>query len=274
MRYSYITVADPSIASVTREQYKTSFLLKGLKKGTTSIKMEVDLFGLHDEVTYPVYVGTQPESQNNNGNNNNNGTSMGTSSRPELRSWQPHIASNPFGDVSDSGKYYYNSVYWAVDNGITAGVGNNNFGPNQVCSRAQIVTFLSKCVGYRETGTFRYQEFSDVPLTSYFAGPVRWAVWQDITAGIGNGQFGSNNPCTRAQIVTFLWKTNRSPRNDGNTGFSDVPSDKFYAQAVKWAVANGITSGTGNGQFSPNAPCTRAQCVTFLYKAFSKYLSY
>lgn len=109
--------------------------------------------------------------------------------------------------------------------------------------------------------------FTDVPDTAYYAGAVNWAVAKKITEGIGNNLFGPNDPCTRAQIVTFLWRAAGSPGPKTMSGFSDVPADSYYAKAVAWAVENGITGGTGDGKFSPDAICTRAQAVTFLYRA-------
>ena len=109
--------------------------------------------------------------------------------------------------------------------------------------------------------------FTDVHDTAYYAEAVNWAVAKKITEGVGNKLFGSNDPCTRAQIVTFLWRAAGSPGPKTMSGFSDVPADSYYAKAVAWAVENGITGGTGDGKFSPDATCTRAQAVTFLYRA-------
>ena len=112
------------------------------------------------------------------------------------------------------------------------------------------------------------QIFKDVPANAYYYEAVKWAQEKGITGGIGNGLFGPNDPCTRAQIVTFLWRAAGSPapKNTG-TAFGDVKPGSFYEQAVAWAVENGITGGTGEGMFSPDATCTRAQSVTFLYRA-------
>jgi len=112
--------------------------------------------------------------------------------------------------------------------------------------------------------------FADVPANSYYADAVLWAAKNGITGGIGNGLFGSNQPCTRAQIVTFLWRAAGSPEPKSMSSFSDVSADSYYAKAVAWAVENGITTGTGDGKFSPDATCTRAQSVTFLFRAIGK----
>ena len=112
--------------------------------------------------------------------------------------------------------------------------------------------------------------FADVPANSYYADAVLWAAKNGITGGIGNGLFGPNQPCTRAQIVTFLWRAAGSPEPKAMSSFADVSTDAYYAKAVAWAVENGITTGTGDGKFSPDATCTRAQSVTFLFRAIGK----
>ena len=109
--------------------------------------------------------------------------------------------------------------------------------------------------------------FLDVPDSAYYAEAVDWAVAKKITGGIGNKLFGPNDPCTRAQIVTFLWRAAGSPEPKAMSTFADVSADAYYAKAVAWAVENGITGGTGGGKFSPDAVCTRAQAVTFLWRA-------
>lgn len=112
--------------------------------------------------------------------------------------------------------------------------------------------------------------FSDVSTDAYYYEAVKWAQEKGITGGIGNGLFGPNRPCTRAQIVTFLWRAAGSPEPKAMSSFADVSTDAYYAKAVAWAVENGITTGTGDGKFSPDATCTRAQSVTFLFRAIGK----
>ena len=111
--------------------------------------------------------------------------------------------------------------------------------------------------------------FYDVPNDAYYFEPVKWAVEKNITTGVGNNLFAPNGDCTRAQIVTFLWRAAGSPEPKGTSSFTDISSGSYYAKAVAWAVENGITEGTGNGQFSPDKVCTRAQAVTFLFRALS-----
>ena len=113
-------------------------------------------------------------------------------------------------------------------------------------------------------------DFADVSTDAYYYEAVKWAAKKGITGGIGNGLFGPNQPCTRAQIVTFLWRAAGSPEPKAMSSFADVSTDAYYAKAVAWAVENGITTGTGDGKFSPDATCTRAQSVTFLFRAIGK----
>ena len=174
---------------------------------------------------------------------------------------------SPFGDVSTDA-YYYEAVKWAQKKGITGGIGNDLFGPNQPCTRAQIATFLWRAAGSPEPKNM--SSFSDVPADSYYAKAVAWAVENGITTGTGDGKFSPNAPCTRAQSVTFLYRASGSPAVSDSAVFADVEANAFYADAVAWAVANGVTNGTTSSTFSPDNGCTRAQIVTFLYRAFNK----
>ena len=172
-----------------------------------------------------------------------------------------------FDDVS-KGDYCYEAVKWAVKNGITSGIGNNRFGPNDPCTRGQIVTFLWRAAGSPEPKSM--SSFSDVPADSYYAKAVAWAVEKGITSGTGDGKFSPEDPCTRAQSVTFLYRAAGSPAVIGSAEFSDVESDTYYAAAVAWAAKNGITSGTGGGQFGSDDECSRGHIVTFLFNAYGK----
>ena len=172
---------------------------------------------------------------------------------------------NFFYDVPNNA-YYFDAVTWAVRNGITGGVGGNLFAPNSDCTRAQIVTFLWRAAGSPAPKTM--STFADVPADAYYAKAVAWAVENGVTGGTGNGLFSPDAPCTRAQAVTFLWRAAGSPEPKSVSTFVDVPADAYYAKAVAWAVENGITTGVGGGRFDPNATCTRAQIVTFLFRAY------
>ena len=174
------------------------------------------------------------------------------------------IETSPFSDVSTSA-YYYEAVKWAQEKGITGGIGNGLFGPNQPCARAQIVTFLWRAAGSPEPKSM--SSFSDVSADSYYAKAVAWAVENGITTGTGDGKFSPDATCTRAQSVTFLFRA-IGKLVDSKAEFSDVLTDSYYANAVAWAVENGVTNGIGDGLFGPNNSCTRAQIVTFLFRAY------
>ena len=171
---------------------------------------------------------------------------------------------SPFSDVSTSA-YYYEAVKWAQEKGITGGIGIGLFGPNQPCTRAQIVTFLWRAAGSPEPKTM--SSFADVSMDAYYAKAVAWAVENGITTGTGDGKFSPDATCTRAQSVTFLFRA-IGKLVDSKAEFSDVLTDSYYANAVAWAVENGVTNGIGDGLFGPDNSCTRAQIVTFLFRAY------
>ena len=174
------------------------------------------------------------------------------------------VETSPFSDVSAS-NYYYEAVKWAQEKGITGGIGNGLFGPNQPCTRAQIVTFLWRAAGSPEPKAM--SSFADVSMDAYYAKAVAWAVENGITTGTGDGKFSPDATCTRAQSVTFLFRA-IGKLVDSKAEFSDVLTDSYYANAVAWAVENGVTNGIGGGLFGPNNSCTRAQIVTFLFRAY------
>ena len=159
--------------------------------------------------------------------------------------------------------YYYDAVLWAAQKGVTGGTSDTLFAPNAGCTRAQAVTFLWRAAGSPEPKSVLLP-FADVPAGSYYAKAVAWAVENGITKGVSGTLFAPDATCTRAQIVTFLWRAQQSPASGGANPFVDVRADAYYYDAVLWAVEQGITGGTGNGKFSPDAPCTRAQMVQML----------
>ena len=171
---------------------------------------------------------------------------------------------SPFRDVSTDA-YYYEAVKWAQKKGITGGIGDGLFGPNQPCTRAQIVTFLWRAAGSPEPKAM--SSFADVSTDAYYAKAVAWAVENGITTGTGDGKFSPDATCTRAQSVTFLFRA-IGKLVDSKAEFSDVLTDSYYANAVAWAVENGVTNGIGDGLFGPDNSCTRAQIVTFLFRAY------
>lgn len=172
----------------------------------------------------------------------------------------------PFTDVKQ-GDYFYDAVQWAVDNGITTGVSDTLFGTDTACTRAQAVTFLWRAAGSPESKSAG--SFTDVPEDSYYAKAVAWAVENGIANGVSATEFAPDATCTRAQIVTFLWRSEKTPAVDAETTFTDVESGAYYADAVQWAVKNGVTNGTSASTFSPDASCTRAQIVTFLWRTLA-----
>ena len=169
-----------------------------------------------------------------------------------------------FVDVA-TGSYYEDAVDWAVENGITQGTDDTHFSPDGICTRAQAVTFLWRAAGSPAPRS-RTVPFTDVPAGSYYYDAVLWAVENGITKGTSDTTFSPNMTCTRAQIVAFLWRSEKSPAAGTANPFADVNSTAYYADAVLWAAKEDITKGTTNTTFSPNADCTRAQIVTFLWR--------
>ena len=171
---------------------------------------------------------------------------------------------NFFYDVPNDA-FFYEAVKWAVKSGVTNGLSDTMFGPYESCTRAQIVTFLWRAAGSPEPKTA--SSFTDVSASAYYAKAVAWAVENGITNGMTETTFAPDATCTRGQSVTFLHRALKGTAS-GSTNFTDVKSDAFYADAINWAVANNVTNGTSNTTFSPNADCTRAEIVTFLYRAY------
>ena len=169
-----------------------------------------------------------------------------------------------FVDVA-TGSYYEDAVDWAVGNGITQGTDATHFAPDGICTRAQAVAFLWRAAGSPKPET-RTMPFADIPAGSYYYDAVLWAVENDITKGTSDTTFSPNMTCSRAQIVTFLWRSEKSPAAGTVNPFADVKSAAYYADAVLWAAKEDITKGTTNTTFSPDADCTRAQIVTFLWR--------
>ena len=178
------------------------------------------------------------------------------------------IAATDFDDVPDDG-YYKDAVDWAVDRGITVGASAMKFDPNGICTRAQAVTFLWRALG-KPAAKNTAMSFTDVAADAYYADAVLWAVENKIVLGVSETKFDPDGICTRAQIVTLLWRAAESPTADSANPFTDVAADAYYADAVLWAVGKEITIGTSGTTFSPNRICTRAEIVTFLYRTLAK----
>lgn len=177
----------------------------------------------------------------------------------------PEVPGTSFTDVP-AGAYYEEAVGWAVKEGITKGTSDSTFTPDGVCTRAQAVTFLWRAAG-SPAAKASTQPFADVKAGSYYDDAVRWAVENGVTVGTSATTFSPNATCSRAQIVTFLWRAQKSPAAGSANPFDDVAGSAYYADAVQWAVQKDITKGTGATAFSPDANCIRAQIVTFLYRS-------
>ncbi|MEF2949062.1 MAG: M14 family metallopeptidase [Oscillospiraceae bacterium] len=173
----------------------------------------------------------------------------------------------PFTDVAE-GAYYADAVAWAIQNKVTSGVSATTFAPNASCTRGQMVTFLWKAAGSPEPKSLT-TAFTDVKSGAYYEKAVAWAVENKVTTGTSATTFSPDATVTRGQSVTFLWKANNSPAAEGTSAFTDVAAGVYYAPAVAWAVEKGVTSGMSATTFAPNSNCTRAQIVTFLYRAAS-----
>ncbi len=184
----------------------------------------------------------------------------------DLPFWLPAaIGSNPFSDVA-GGAYYNEAVRWAVKNGVASGTDAKHFSPDAACTRGQAVTFLWRAAGC-PAPALAENPFADVKPTDYCYDAVLWAVQTGVAKGTSASTFSPDAACTRGQIVTFLYRAAGSPSGYANSGYTDVPETSYCAAPVAWAVALRVTSGTSAITFSPDALCTRAQIVTFLYRA-------
>ncbi len=240
-------------------------------EGTTLTKNQILMSNNRDDPK--VYVETFHTQDSKLDQAYQNRITLGQYTQQEIREmgWDTFVGMyyKPCGGFYDvyPTDYYAPAVSWAVDRGVTSGVDEGLFGPNEVCTRAQTVTFLWRAAG-EPAPRSRSCPFADVPKNAYYYDAVLWAVENKITSGTGASTFGPNEPCVRAQVVTFLFRAAGEPRiPDAPLHFRDVPLSAYYAEAVRWAVAEQITAGTSDTTFSPMDPCTRAQIVTFLYRS-------
>jgi len=192
---------------------------------------------------------------------------------PDEKVYTDEKKENPFlfDDVTNETLSYFKPVYWAVDLGITTGTSATTFSPSKTCTRAQFVTFLWRQQGKPEPKSTKspFKDVQDTKLSYYKA--VLWAFENNITTGTSATTFSPGNPCTRAQVVTFLWRANNKPKPATTKNpFTDVKAGLSYSDAVLWAFENKITTGTSATEFSPTKPCTRAQTVTFLYRTYAQ----
>ena len=172
---------------------------------------------------------------------------------------------NPFEDISEDA-FYFKGVLWASNTGVTQGVDATHFSPGDTCTRAQVVTFLWRAAGEPVPESMD-NPFVDVKAGKFYYKAVLWAAQQGITSGIDATHFAPDQSCTRAQVVTFLYRAKGEPQSTRPAGFADVPSNRYYYDAVNWAYEQKITSGVTTSKFAPDLPCTRGQIVTFLYRA-------
>ena len=163
--------------------------------------------------------------------------------------------------------YFADAVDWAVAEGITAGTDETHFAPDEDCTRAQVMTMLWASAGAPEGSS--PAGFEDVPADAYFAKAVAWALEKGITSGVDAKHFAPGRTVSRAEVITFLYLL-AGEKTEAACPFTDVPESAYYADAVRWAYAQGVTAGTSETHFSPDAPCTRAQVVTFLYLALGE----
>ena len=181
--------------------------------------------------------------------------------------YNPPVPQISFTDVKP-GAFYAEAVGWALANGITKGTSDTTFSPGKGCTRAEVVTFLWRAAGEPEPAAAN-NPFGDVGAKSYYYKAVQWAVENNVTTGTSSTTFSPSATCTRAQIVTFLWRYNGAPKPESDRNpFTDVKKSAYFGKAVLWAVENGITEGTSKTKFSPSSVCTRGQVVTFLYRSF------
>ncbi len=182
--------------------------------------------------------------------------------------WEAKPVTMPFTDVSPS-DYFADAVKWAVEKGITQGTSDTTFSPNNICTRAHMVTFLWRAMGSPEP-TATTTPFKDVSKDAYYYKAVVWATEKGVTKGVSDTMFAPDKTVTRAQTVTFMWRTEGAANSTAANPFKDVSKEAYYAQAVKWAVEKGITKGVSDTMFAPESGCTRAQIVTFIYRYMNK----
>ena len=215
---------------------------------------------LGEQITQVYFEGTESEwAQVSIGEFNDHLRTMKVHCKAE-----PYV--DPFLDVLEK-EYYAEPVRWAVNHQpqITNGTGANTFSPEATCTRGQVVTFLWRAMGCPEPASAS-NPFADVHEGDYFYKPVLWAAEKGITNGVDEKHFGPEGACTRAHVVTFLWRAHEKPAAGERNPFSDVPADEYYTDAVLWAVSKNITNGMDETHFGPDSPCIRGQIVTFLYR--------
>ncbi len=267
---------EDAIAALVKKSYPVTISGK-TENGTVTVSTETAVGGSTVTITVKPDSGYKLESltvTDKDGKalsltDNGNGTYTFTmpASKVEVKATFAEDKSlNPFRDVSDDA-YYFDAVKWAVANGITNGTSATTFSPDEGCTRAQAVTFLWRVAGQPAPAEHK-NPFADVKEGTYYYDAVLWAAEKGITIGTSDTTFSPDDTCTRAQIVTFLWRREgKAAPTSANNPFADVKLSAYYGNAVLWAIEKVITNGTSDTTFSPDDTCTRAQIVTFLYRA-------
>ena len=264
-------ILSESMTELTEYSFASSNWLQTLRIpasiksiGEGALQGRINVSDIPEYTTQVFYEGTESEwAQVVIGKNNGQLRTMKVHCKAE-----PYV--DPFLDVLEK-EYYAEPVRWAVNHQpqITNGTGANAFSPNATCTRGQVVTFLWRAMGCPEP-TSTNNPFVDVHAGDYFYKPVLWAVEQGITNGMDKTHFGPEGACTRAHVVTFLWRAHNKPAAGTVNPFSDVPANEYYTDAVLWAVSKNITNGMDATHFGPDSPCIRGQIVTFLYRDLAK----
>lgn len=249
---------------VFRANHFSVYVLSELDETTSQPTEEVDYEEAVDILDNKVEAKpTAPIESGSQGGGTQGGSTGGVSGGSTTTEPEPEPAVT-FSDVEE-GSFYANAVAWAVEREITNGTGEGRFSPDAACTRSQMVTFLWRAAGKPEP-TATTCAFADISEEAEYYKAVLWAVEQGITNGTATDTFSPLKSCTRGEMVTFLYRYTKSPETSGILRFSDVPEDAFFAAAALWAVEQGVTKGTSETTFSPQAICTRAQMVTFLYR--------
>ena len=264
--------SDSKIAEVDAETGRVTVK----KAGTVTITATISAWDVYEETSASYTLVVKAKSAGGNeGGSSGSGSGSGSSGSSGSGSGSSASVNKPvekveitFSDVTEDA-YYCDAVQWAVENNITNGIGQNTFGPDVNCTRVQAVMFLWNAAGRPEPKTAE-MPFADVAVDNYYYKAVLWAMENGITNGTGVGIFSPDATCTRAQIVTFLWRAQGAADVAVSTSFADVAAEAYYAKPVVWAAENGITTGTGADTFSPDAICTRAQIVTFLWRCLAE----
>ena len=269
-------VIEDAIAALVQKSYPVT-ISGTTEHGTVTVSTEAAVGGSTVTITVKPDSGytlggiTVTDSKGNELSLTDNGNGAYTFTMPSGKV-EIHVtftedgSRNPFQDVP-SDAYYFEAVNWAVANNVTNGTSETTFEPNVGCTRAQVVTFLWRAAGQPEP-TEGTNPFTDVKEGTYYYKAVLWAVEKGITNGTSETTFDPDETCTRGQIVTFLWRREGKPAPTGaNNPFADVKPSAYFGSAVLWAVETGITNGTSETTFEPNEDCTRAQVVTFLFRA-------